>query len=282
MTNILPALDKLLAPVSQQAKGCVWLTGAGPGDADLLTVKALRLISGAEVVVYDRLVSEEIMALIPETALCIDVGKSPGCRAMEQEQINQLLIDLADAGKQVVRLKGGDPFIFGRGGEEMLALKEAGIVCHIVPGITAATGCAAATGIPLTHRGLAQSVRFITGHGKEGLPALDWQSLCDARQTLVFYMGLTWSAALSAGLVAHGRSADTPAAIIERGTRASQRVTVTSLGQLAATVERERPRSPALLIVGEVVALYDATNTLTPSASNAATACAEMPLSVIK
>jgi len=282
MTTILPALDKLLACRKGDAKGHVWLVGAGPGDADLLTVKALRLISAAEVVVYDRLVSEEILALIPSDALCIDVGKKPGCHAMAQPQIDRLLVELATAGQRVIRLKGGDPFIFGRGGEEMLALREAGIPCEIVPGITAATGCAAATGIPLTHRGLAQSVRFITGHGKEGMPVLDWLSLRDPAQTLVFYMGLTWCEALSEELRAAGRQANTPVAIVERGTRADQRVTLTSLCQLADTVAREKPQSPALLIIGDVVSLYDATSIFTPSASKAATNCAEMPLSVIR
>ncbi|WP_380180690.1 uroporphyrinogen-III C-methyltransferase [Kalamiella sp. sgz302252] len=282
MTKLLPAFDKLLAARAGKAKGHVWLVGAGPGDAELLTVKALRLISSAEVVVYDRLVSEEILALIPSAALCIDVGKQPGSHAMAQTQINQLLVELAAAGQQVIRLKGGDPFIFGRGGEEMLALKEAGIACNIVPGITAATGCAAATGIPLTHRGLAQSVRFITGHGQQGLPQLEWQSLRDPRQTLVFYMGLTWCEALSENLRTAGRRANTPVAIIERGTRSDQRVITTTLKQLAETAARERPQSPALLIVGDVVALYDATSTFTPSASKAAIDCAEMPLSVIR
>lgn len=257
MTTQIAGLDKLLSGDIQQDRiGSVWLVGAGPGDVELLTVKALRLIQQAEVVVYDRLVSQEILALIPQTALSIDVGKAPGFHGLKQAQINQLLVELASAGQTVIRLKGGDPFIFGRGGEEMACVQEAGIACHIVPGITAATGCAAATGIPLTHREMAQSVRFITGHGKDGKPQLDWQSLKDARQTLVFYMGLTWCEALSERLIAFGRNAQTPVAIIERGTRADQRVTLTTLQQLAATVAREKPQSPALLIVGDVVRLY--------------------------
>ncbi|WP_338563132.1 uroporphyrinogen-III C-methyltransferase [Erwinia sp. E_sp_B04_7] len=257
MTTLHAGLEKLLASNGHgKQAGAVWLVGAGPGDVDLLTVKALRLIEQAEVVVYDRLVSPEILALIPASALSIDVGKTPGFHGMKQSQINQLLVELAAAGQQVIRLKGGDPFIFGRGGEEMTAVQEAGLVCHIVPGITAATGCAAATGIPLTHRDLAQSVRFITGHGKDGKPQLDWESLKDARQTLVFYMGLTWCGALSEQLIAFGRDAETPVAIVERGTRADQRVTLTTLHQLAETVLREKPQSPALLIVGEVVRLY--------------------------
>lgn len=280
MTRTISALDKLLsASASGTQAGAVWLVGAGPGDAELLTVKALRLIEQAQVVVYDRLVSAEILALAPAQALCIDVGKTPGFHAMSQEQINQLLVDLARAGMQVIRLKGGDPFVFGRGGEEMICLQQAGIACYVVPGITAATGCAAATGIPLTHRNMAQSVRFITGHGRDGKPQLDWQSLQDARQTLVFYMGLTWSEALSQQLIAHGRAAATPVAIVERGTRPDQRVMITSLGEMTGCVAREKPQSPSLLIVGEVVSLYrapatySATSTFTPSASKALIDC---------
>ncbi|MBP2171150.1 uroporphyrin-III C-methyltransferase [Erwinia toletana] len=268
------SLNKLLRGTAQgEQPGAVWLVGAGPGDVELLTVKALRLIEQAQVVVYDRLVSAGILALAPAGALCIDVGKTPGFHGMKQSQINQLLVDLARAGQQVIRLKGGDPFIFGRGGEEMRWVQQAGIRCHVVPGITAATGCAAASGIPLTHRGMAQSVRFITGHGCDGKPQPDWQSLQDPRQTLVFYMGLTWCEALSQQLIAHGRDAQTPVAIIERGTRHDQRVIITRLSELASCVAQQLPQSPSLLIVGEVVTLYrpaySATSTLTPSASNA-------------
>ncbi|AHF77453.1 Uroporphyrin-III C-methyltransferase [Sodalis praecaptivus] len=235
--------------------GAVWLVGAGPGDAELLTLKALRAIEQATVVVVDRLVSDEVLALIPSTTPCIDAGKAPGRHGMKQQDINRLLVDLACAGHRVVRLKGGDPFIFGRGGEEMLALQRAGISCRVVPGITAAAGCAASTGIPLTHRECAQSVQFITGHGKNGAPALDWDALRDPRQTLVFYMGLTWCAELSRGLMDNGRAAHTPVAIIENGTRAGQRVLLTTLEGLARTVAREKPVSPSLLVVGEVVNL---------------------------
>ncbi|WP_428946282.1 uroporphyrinogen-III C-methyltransferase [Pantoea sp. FN060301] len=270
MTTILPSLEKLLTSAQSNKAGAVWLVGAGPGDVDLLTVKALRLIENAEVVVFDRLVSDEILALIPATALSIDVGKTPGFHGLKQTQINQLLVELAAAGQQVIRLKGGDPFIFGRGGEEMSCIRDAGIACHIVPGITAATGCAAATGIPLTHRDMAQSVRFITGHGKDGRPDLEWQSLRDARQTLVFYMGLTWCGALSERLIANGRRADTPVAIVEKGTRSDQRVIVTTLAELPETVRQQSPQSPSLLILGDVVSLYRATSTSTPRASNAA------------
>ncbi|MCU5774879.1 uroporphyrinogen-III C-methyltransferase [Erwiniaceae bacterium BAC15a-03b] len=274
MTVALSSLDKLLRGAMHGAEpGAVWLVGAGPGDVDLLTVKALRLIEQAQVLVYDRLVSAEILALAPADALCIDVGKTPGFHGMKQSQINQLLVDLARTGQQVIRLKGGDPFIFGRGGEEMSWAQQAGIPCHVVPGITAATGCAAACGIPLTHRAMAQSVRFITGHGRDGKPQPDWQSLQDPRQTLVFYMGLTWCEALSQQLIAHGRDAQTPVAIIERGTRRDQRVMITRLAELARCVAEQQPQSPSLLIIGDVVTLYrpaySATSTLTPSASNA-------------
>lgn len=255
MTQRVPELAQLLSGNSQK-QGEVWLVGAGPGDAELLTLKALRLIEAADVVVYDRLVSEAVLALIPAATLALDVGKTPGFHGMKQYQISQLLVDLARSGRQVVRLKGGDPFIFGRGGEEMQQLQAAGIDCHIVPGITAATGCAAACGIPLTHREMAQSVRFITGHGKEGKPQLAWESLRDASQTLVFYMGLTWSAELSRQLCQHGRDAATPVAIVERGTRRDQRVLIATLATLEATIARHQPQSPSLIIVGEVVRLY--------------------------
>jgi uroporphyrin-III C-methyltransferase len=280
MTTKMPSLDKLLAGNSAPGqRGTVWLVGAGPGAVDLLTLRALRLIEQAEIVVYDRLVGPDILALIPAGALSIDVGKTPGFHGMKQTQISQLLVDLALAGRQVVRLKGGDPFIFGRGGEEMVCLQQAGVTCHIVPGITAATGCAAASGIPLTHRDLAQSVRFVTGHGRDGKPQLDWESLRDARQTLVFYMGLTWCDALSEQLISFGRDAQTPVAIVERGTRDDQRTLIARLDQLAETVRMYQPQSPSLLIVGDVVRLYRpdlpqaaATSTLTPRASKAAIA----------
>jgi uroporphyrin-III C-methyltransferase len=257
MTQASESLNKLLNPAgSEQPQGRVWLVGAGPGDVELLTLKAWRLIKRADVVVYDRLVSEDIMAEIPAETLAIDVGKKPGSHGLKQQQINQLLVDLAHSGRHVVRLKGGDPFIFGRGGEEMLFLQQAGIHCQIVPGITAAAGCAAASGIPLTHRDCAQSLRLITGHGKSGEPQLADASLAAIDQTLVFYMGLKWSASISAQLLSHGRSAQTPVAIIENGTRADQRVIISTLGELAQTVAREQLQSPALLLVGEVVRFY--------------------------
>ncbi|AMG58429.1 uroporphyrinogen-III C-methyltransferase [Pantoea vagans] len=259
MTRAIDSLDKLLAPVGvAKQQGAVWLVGAGPGDVELLTVKALRLLQRAEVVVYDRLVSEAVMAEVPESALCVDVGKQPGQHGLKQAQINQLLVDLARSGRNVIRLKGGDPFIFGRGGEEMVSLQQAGIRCEVVPGITAAVGCAAASGIPLTHRDCAQSLRLITGHGRSGEPQLDAAALSAVNQTLVFYMGLSWSASISAQLQAQGRDPETPVAIIENGTRPDQRVLITTLGGLAETVAQGKPVSPSLLVVGEVVRFYRA------------------------
>ena len=239
MTLAIDALDKLLTPNGEASEhGHVWLVGAGPGDVELLTVKALRLLQQAEEVVYDRLVSEAVMAEVPDSALCIDVGKRPGYHGLKQSQINQLLVDLALSGRNVVQ--------------------QAGIVCEVVPGITAAVGCAAASGIPLTHRDCAQSLRLITGHGRSGEPQLNDASLAAANQTLVFYMGLSWSASISVQLLAQGRDADTPVAIIENGTRPEQRVLITTLKALAQTVENEKPVSPSLLMIGDVVRYYRA------------------------
>lgn len=252
-------IAQLLSLAEQQdplSGGEVWLVGAGPGDVELLTLKALRVIRQADVVVYDRLVSAPVMALIPQDALRIDVGKAPGNHRLAQPQINQLLVDLAQSGKRVVRLKGGDPFIFGRGGEEMAHCQQHGVACHIVPGITAAMGCAAACGIPLTHRDLAQSVRFVTGQGSQGEEDIDWASLVAARQTLVFYMGLANSGMISQRLIANGLAASTPVAIIERGTQPQQRVTTGALGTLSMIIERDAIVTPALLIIGDVVSLY--------------------------
>ncbi len=235
------------------AAGEVWLVGAGPGDVELLTLKALRVIQQADVVVYDRLVSEQIMALVPEQALCIDVGKSRGDHRLNQTQINQLLGELALAGQRVVRLKGGDPFVFGRGGEEMDSLQRAGISCHIVPGITAATGCAAAAGLPLTHRDCARSLRFITAHTRSGELLPEDSSLAAGGQTLVFYMGLSHSSRLCQHLTRLGLAGETPLAIIENGTRPEQRLLIATLNTLPELLARYQPQSPGLLIVGEVV-----------------------------
>ncbi|ACS86271.1 uroporphyrinogen-III C-methyltransferase [Musicola paradisiaca] len=233
--------------------GEVWLVGAGPGDVELLTIKALRAIRQAEVVVFDRLVSAEVMALVAVDALRIDVGKRQGCHSLPQPEINALLADLAEAGQRVVRLKGGDPFVFGRGGEEMDYLQQRGIPCQVVPGITAAIGCAAAVGLPLTHRDCAQSLRFITGHARDGEPQLDWPSLATAGQTLVFYMGLSHAGRLCQQLLTHGLAAATPLAIIERGTQPDQRLLTATLATLPVLLARYQPQSPSLLVVGDVV-----------------------------
>ena len=245
----------LTAPLDH--RGEVVLVGAGPGDAGLLTLKGLQQIQQADVVVYDRLVSDDIMNLVRRDADRVFVGKRAGYHCVPQDEINQILLREAQQGKRVVRLKGGDPFIFGRGGEELETLCDAGIPFSVVPGITAASGCSAYSGIPLTHRDYAQSVRLVTGHLKTG-GELDWENLAAEKQTLVFYMGLNQAATIQQKLIEHGIQGDMPVAIVENGTAVNQRVVdgqLTQLGELA-----QQMASPALIIVGRVVGLRDRLN----------------------
>ncbi|MDV3237355.1 MAG: uroporphyrinogen-III C-methyltransferase [Gammaproteobacteria bacterium] len=237
-------------------EACVYLVGAGPGDPDLLTLKAHRLLQEADVVVYDRLVSQEILDLVPTGTSRIFVGKAAGNHHMRQEDINELLANLARRARKVVRLKGGDPLIFGRGSEEALHLARHGVRFEIVPGITAASACTTYAGIPLTHRGLAGSARFVAGHCRADQPLdLDWDSLADPDTTLVIYMGLANLPEIAARLIAAGLAADTPAALIENGSTPRQRRLLTRLDALAATALSERVTSPALVVIGRVVAL---------------------------
>jgi uroporphyrin-III C-methyltransferase/precorrin-2 dehydrogenase/sirohydrochlorin ferrochelatase len=233
----------------------VWLVGAGPGDPELLTLKAARVLASADVVVHDRLVSPEILAHLPRRATRVYAGKQRGRHTMTQAEINRLLVSLARKGKRIVRLKGGDPFIFGRGGEEALALARAGIAFEVVPGITAATGVAAAVGIPLTHRAIAQACVLVTGSRRKGDPDLDWRSLARSGQTIVVYMGLAGLERISRGLVAHGLSPRTPAAIIQQGTTADQRIVEGTLAALPRLAAEARLRAPTLVVIGKVVRL---------------------------
>jgi uroporphyrin-III C-methyltransferase/precorrin-2 dehydrogenase/sirohydrochlorin ferrochelatase/uroporphyrin-III C-methyltransferase len=250
------------------AEARVYLVGAGPGDPDLLTVKAVRLLRRADVVVFDRLVSEAILDLIPPGTARIFAGKQAGHHHMRQDDINDLLLRLARAGRMVVRLKGGDPFIFGRGSEEAEHLALHGIAFEVVPGITAAAGCSAYAGIPLTHRGYADNVRFVTGHGQDDAgPERDWATLADPHGTLVIYMGLRRLPVLVAGLQAGGLADDTPAAAIERGTTGAQRCVVGTLADLAGRVEAAGLAAPALVVIGRVVSLAGTLDWFAPSAA---------------
>ena len=236
------------------APGAIWLVGAGPGDPELLTLKALKVLQRAEVVVHDGLVSDEILALAPGSARRISVAKRKSRHSYSQGEINRMLVAFALEGLTVVRLKGGDPFMFGRGGEEAEAAREAGVECHVVPGVTAALAAAADAGAPLTHRGAAQAVTFVTGHAaRGGEPDLDWASLARANHTVVIYMGLSMAAPIAGRLMAAGRAGGTPALIVENASRSDERRIVTTLSGLAD--EAAMLSGPALLIVGEAMAL---------------------------
>ena len=241
----------------QPPPGEVYLVGTGPGDPDLLTFRALRLMQQADVVLYDRLIGDGILNLVRRDARRIYVGKLKNNHTVPQEEISEMLIDLANKGKRVLRLKGGDPFVFGRGGEEIEALSENGVAFQVVPGVTAANGCAAYAGIPLTHRDHAQACVFVTGHEKDGELKLNWDSLIQPRQTVVLYMGLTSLEAITSGFIKHGAAPQTPAAVVENGTRAGQRVITGTLDSLLDKTSQAQVKSPALIIVGSVVTLRE-------------------------
>jgi uroporphyrin-III C-methyltransferase/precorrin-2 dehydrogenase/sirohydrochlorin ferrochelatase len=235
----------------------VYLVGAGPGDPDLLTFKALRLMQRADVVLYDRLIGRGILNLVRRDAERIYVGKLPQEHTMAQHEISQLILKLARDGKRVLRLKGGDPFVFGRGGEEIELLAEAGIPFQVVPGITAASGCAAYAGIPLTHRDHAHTCIFVTGHGKDGQSDLDWKLLLQPRQTVAVYMGLAQLASLTRAFIERGAAPSLPAALIDNGTRPNQQVLIGTLATVADKAAKAGIKGPAILIIGSVVRLRE-------------------------
>jgi len=249
------AAEQALAAPREAAVGSVVLVGAGPGDPGLLTLRALRALNEADVILHDRLVSPDILELARRDADRIEVGKQAGNHHTTQDGIHALLLEHARAGRRVVRLKGGDPFVFGRGGEELEFLRDHGIAYEVVPGITAALACAAYAGVPLTHRDHAQSVRLVTAHCRSSMDTLDWPALAQERQTLAVYMGVAGLETVQSRLLAHGRAASTPFALIENGSRAEQRVVTGTLADLPAQARRHDVRSPALLILGEVASL---------------------------
>ncbi len=252
-----------------QKRGEVFLVGAGPGDPDLLTFRAFRLMQRADVVLYDRLVSDGVMNLVRRDAERIFVGKQRNNHAVPQEEISAMMVRLAQQGKRVLRIKGGDPFIFGRGGEEIELLAEHGIPFQVVPGITAAAGCAAYAGIPLTHRDHAQSCLFVTGHGKDGEVDVDWNTMLQPHQTVAVYMGLAQLPGLMREFIARGANPDMPAAVIDNGTRINQRVVTGTLATLAQKAEEAALRGPTIIIIGSVVTLHEKLDWFGASAANA-------------
>jgi len=236
--------------------GRVYLVGAGPGDPELLTLRALRLLQKADVIVYDNLVSPTVLELVAPSAERIFAGKRRNEHTLRQEQINSLIVRLAKEGKQVVRLKGGDPFIFGRGGEEMQALAAAGVAFEVVPGVTAASGVSSYAGIPLTHRDYAQTCLFVTGHLKNGTAELDWPSLVRLNQTVVIYMGLTGLPEICRQMMAHGASPELPIAVVQDGSLPTQKVVTGTLSNMAERVSQAGLKSPSLILIGEVVKLH--------------------------
>jgi uroporphyrin-III C-methyltransferase/precorrin-2 dehydrogenase/sirohydrochlorin ferrochelatase len=253
-------LEKAVSAGGEQKVGEVYLIGGGPGDPDLLTFRALRLMQKADVVVHDRLISKEVLELTRRDAERIYVGKERDNHAVPQEEINQLLADLAKQGKRVCRLKGGDPFVFGRGGEEIETLTENGVNFQVVPAITAALGASAYAGIPLTHRDYSQAAVFVTGHLKDGSMNLNWPALAQPNQTVVFYMGLKGLPVICSQLMEHGLPSETPIALVQQATTPRQRVFTGTIGDMPERIANEQVKAPTLIIVGNVVKLHDKLN----------------------
>lgn len=247
--------------------GTVYLVGAGPGDPELITIKAAKALSRAEVVVYDALIQKELLGMAPKDALMLYMGKRAGRLCPSQEDINDTLVEQAKTGKTVVRLKGGDPFVFGRGGEEVLALGAAGVPCEVIPGVTAGIAVPASMGIPVTHRGVSGSVVFVTGHPGSGMnDPVDWEGLARSVSTIIIYMGLTRLPEIAARLIAAGKPADTPAAVVSQGTGEGQQQVIAPLGELFSAARKNGIKTPALIIIGPVVGLREQFATLAAAA----------------